>query len=290
MTEISRPLWQTLKSGDVISLWGIMSNLWINGEQLWVYTNALTLLQISTSLEKAGHPSLAKASKEISPKIENSIVLDSTIQFCEYFNLAITKDTIEKLVAMPGGAENITSQQIQMISLVLQSELRQIQFLMIGRDKASYWNKLSFGVEAFAVTQAYPQTLFDLQEAHNCFAVSRYTASVFHLMRSTELIVIELAKKMGATVTDSNGNGLAWGKLVANIKDKILDKNFTPTNKNDWFEVNAILISANKSFRTSTMHPKQSYTEDEAKTIFTFVSSVFKSAFSLLDVPEELSS
>lgn len=112
-----------------------------------------------------------------------------------------------------------------------------------------------------------PDSLEDAVEAGKCIALGRYTASVFHLMRLLERFVRALADRIGATVKDTNGQFLAWGQLLSNIRGGI-DKMQKGQSREHWSQAHALLVSVNIAWRTTTMHPKQTYTEEHARDIF----------------------
>ncbi len=129
-----------------------------------------------------------------------------------------------------------------------------------------------FGLD---VSQKFPETRFDFEEARQCMALGRWTGAVFHLMRAMEAAVAILADKLSATIQDSSGRTLAWGVLLSNMDDKIreMDKGDT---KNAMSKARALLFHVNSAYRTETMHPKQTYTEEEATSSYEATGSFMK--------------
>lgn len=107
----------------------------------------------------------------------------------------------------------------------------------------------------------------DIAEAGKCLALGRYTAVVFHLMRAMERALQKAGGILGATIADKNDNNLAWGIIVANLDGKIKALPDGP-HKAKWSEARALLYHVGQAWRTPTMHPKQTYTEQEARDIF----------------------
>lgn len=125
-------------------------------------------------------------------------------------------------------------------------------------------NKPIFGEQ---VANAFPDAIYDVEEAAKSFALTRYTASVFHLMRAAESAVGVLAVKIGAATHNKNGEFLPWGILTANVKSKI-DEMPTGAEQDEWLKVHMFLHAANRAYRTKTAHPVQKYVEDEAREAF----------------------
>jgi hypothetical protein len=125
-------------------------------------------------------------------------------------------------------------------------------------------NKPPFGLD---VEAAFPTAISDISEAAKCYALNRTTATVYHLMRAAETAVKAAALKLVATVIDKNGNGLSWGPMAQNIKGKI-DVLPAGPNKEEWYRLHAEMESMNRGWRTPSMHPKTTYSDDEAKVAF----------------------
>lgn len=130
------------------------------------------------------------------------------------------------------------------------------------------------------VSDKFPGTVADIAEASACLGMSRNTAVVFHLMRAMEHAVAQLGDRLDVTIIDKHNNDLEWGKIIANIKatTEALPKG---KERDDWSEAVSLLYHVKQAWRNSTMHPKQSYTDDEALGAFNAVRS-FMANLSLL--------
>lgn len=125
------------------------------------------------------------------------------------------------------------------------------------------------------VEAAFPDAIFDLHEAADCIGFSRYTAAVFHLMRAMESAITKVGLKLNATVIGSNGKNLPWGILISNIGAKISAME-AGNEKEGWQSTHAMLYSVKEAWRNDTMHPKQTYTEEEAVEVFDAVKSFMR--------------
>lgn len=116
-----------------------------------------------------------------------------------------------------------------------------------------------FGQE---VGDKFPLAAEDISEAGKCLAFGRGTATVFHLMRVMECAVQRLSQKLSIPNTDRE-----WGKLLSDI-GKAIEAMPKGAERNKWSESHTHLYHVKQAWRNETMHPKQTYTPDEAKAIF----------------------
>lgn len=148
----------------------------------------------------------------------------------------------------------------------IQDELRGRVFLSLTAAESELYEPADplFGA---VVETEFPGCSFDISEAGKCLAVGAYTASVFHAMRAAEAAASVLGAKLGATITNDNGEGLPLGILIANMKPKIEVLPKGP-RQDAWLKVHARMHSCNRAYRTKAAHPAAKYTETEADTAF----------------------
>jgi hypothetical protein len=147
----------------------------------------------------------------------------------------------------------------------IEDDLESCKYVAIDSSKEQFFsNENLFGDK---VADKFPASCEDISEAGKCFALSRYTAAVFHLMRAMEHAIHILGSTHDVTIADKNGNSLSWGGLVANINAKTVS---LPEGeiKRKWHEAGSLLYYVKEAWRNGTMHPKQTYTEEEAIAIF----------------------
>jgi HEPN domain-containing protein len=122
-----------------------------------------------------------------------------------------------------------------------------------------------FGIE---VDNAFPLAAEEILEAAKCLALQRNTACVFHLMRAMELAVARLAEALATgKPTDKE-----WGKILSDIGASI-EAMPKGEKRNRWSESHSHLYHVKQAWRNDTMHPKKTYTEDQAQAVFTAVRS-----------------
>ena len=192
-------------------------------------------------------------------------------------HLSLCKKAAERLLLMLDRTSS-TRELVSYIDdlrrrLIDQMEIVFCLFLDEGDKKLYDCSSTIFGDE---VNCSFPMLLEDISEASKCLALHRYTACVFHLMRAMEGSVQALSAKLGIQNTSRE-----WGKLLADIKP-IIESMKPGDMRNAWSETFSLLYHVKQSWRNDTMHPKQTYTEDEARAIFSAVNAFMKSLASLV--------
>jgi hypothetical protein len=114
----------------------------------------------------------------------------------------------------------------------------------------------------------------DMAEAAKCFAFARYTACVFHLMRVMEAALPRLARVLGLTLNLDR----PWGQILRDIDAAVAvlpgapgGAPGTPAQRARHVRlagVCAYLHHVKDAWRNTTMHPKRTYTEEEARHLF----------------------
>jgi hypothetical protein len=152
----------------------------------------------------------------------------------------------------------------------IRREMSGVQFFFLPSKQMEYYlQKELFGAE---VNAKFPTIQYDMVEAGNCFAMGRSTACVFHLMRIMEMGVQEFGKKLGvALVAEKN-----WQNILDEINKAIRglpkgDPLIVPMN-----QASANLFAVKLAWRNPVMHPKETYTLDEAKDLIGLVKLFIK--------------
>ena len=140
------------------------------------------------------------------------------------------------------------------------------------------WNKKDYyGQEQLfgeAVALRFPDASFDIKEAGNCYAVGRYTACVFHLMRALEIGLGVFGTEFGLTLGHTN-----WHPFIEQIESRIRDlgkaaKTSDEKTKHEFYAQTASSFMFLKdAWRNHTAHARGKYTEEEAETILRNVRS-----------------
>ena len=215
------------------------------------------------------------------------MALKDFARHCANLQMPVTQDALEnchrKLINCAGGKDDkgyflLSPQEAGVVGGHarealdrLRIEARQKTFLAIDPQNVQYMDQ-NAGMFGEAVDMAFPDSIGDISEAGKCYALGRYTAAVFHLMRAVESTLPVLATRTNAVVENANGETLPWGILVSNLKDKI-DVMPASHMKDEWCKIHALLHSVNRAYRTKTAHPKTTYTQEEALNVLSATKS-----------------
>lgn len=168
------------------------------------------------------------------------------------------------------------------LSQRIEDELEYRLFIFITPGQAKlYEEEHPFGTE---ISNKFLDLVEDITEASKCLGFNRFTAAVFHLMRALEVVVQKFANRLNAAINLEQ----PWGDILKPIDDEIAKlpggRNATTAEK-EWkakcSEIAAFLRHVKDGWRNTTMHPKRTYTEEEAKSIFEAVK-VFVQSFAKL--------
>ena len=166
------------------------------------------------------------------------------------------------------------------ISKVMRFELEEVVLYCLSEGAERYYNPTEplFSEE---VDARMPKASEDVREAGKCFAVGRYTACVFHLMRAMEAAIQVISSRLGIEKVERE-----WGKLLSDIGAKIAAMPKSD-DKNEWSAAHANLYHVKQAWRNDTMHPKRTYTEEEAREVFEAMRAFMRHLASMLPVSEE---
>lgn len=145
-------------------------------------------------------------------------------------------------------------------------ELAATYLLHLPRHKVEYFaDTPQFGE---AVADKFPKAAYDIQEAAKCLATARSTGCVFHLMRCLELATQQLGKRLGINLVHEKN----WHNILDEV-DKAIKKlpiasSRQKKTRNRFAEASAHLRMVKDAWRNEVMHPKETYTEEEAERIF----------------------
>ena len=135
------------------------------------------------------------------------------------------------------------------------------------------------------IVQKFPDLVEDAAEAGNCFAFGRFTACVFHLMRIMENVVQQVATQLGATKKDGSSLDVKneeWLRI-----EQAIGRAIEPMQKGQLKEKYAAILASlsavRAGWRNPTMHPKETYTEDEASALITAITFFVKGFSELPD-------
>ena len=173
----------------------------------------------------------------------------------------------------------------------IQDELSSLRFLYVPPDRALYYQqrikgdaaKTKHSLLSDKAKKKFAQSIEDAEEAANCIALGRYTASAFHMMRIMERGVQRLGKKLKITIPVEEKD---WGAISSHINGALRRlPNSTTSEKrihSRYAKAAVYLDNVREAWRNPTMHPKETYTEEEAENVFRFVKQYMEYLVSIL--------
>lgn len=152
--------------------------------------------------------------------------------------------------------------------------LDEITILILKEDER-HWLKACDEIVGHDVVIFFPSSKYEFEEAANCIALGRYTASVFHSMRVLEIGIRAISKalEIDDQVSGANRN---WAIMLRGIKDRI-DERWPRSSRSSnphgdkYEQVYASLDAVRNPWRNSTMHVETIYAPHEAVHIFNCV-------------------
>jgi hypothetical protein len=161
-------------------------------------------------------------------------------------------------------------------------ELQSVMFLHIRPEGVKYYDGKELFEEGLFGQRVYIKfsaVAEDIEEAGKCFALQRYTATVFHLMRVMEYAVQKIGKKLKVKLKKAIKDE-SWYNILKAINDvvKVMPEGTTrQKEKKDKYAGAAVhLNNVRIAWRNKVMHPKQTYTEEQAKTVLGAVEVFLK--------------
>lgn len=182
--------------------------------------------------------------------------------------------TIEADLSHPG-----VGQQLQEISARFASDLGvECVRHLSGDERLLLTDDYPFGREAM---EANPSIIEDAREAARSYAVSRYTATVFHSMRVCEELTRRLARRAkGVTVKPNQGMGVILSSIERELRayEAAVHKGQKPKMRKAQFTfvsgAVAILRACKDGWRNASAHPGRMYTEGEARDVLALARQI----------------
>lgn len=110
----------------------------------------------------------------------------------------------------------------------------------------------------------FPKMSEDISESAKCLALDRPTASVFHLMCVMELAVQQFGSALGVNLVAEKN----WQVILDQVNAAIRKRDPKDAKTKAYAQAASHLYNVKVAWRNEVMHPKQTYTFDEARAIF----------------------
>lgn len=157
-------------------------------------------------------------------------------------------------------------------------ELNTRFFFSIDSKYVPYYN--DFTTAWAGVMGHFPSTLSDIEEASKCFALNRYTATVFHMMRVMEVGLRVLGASLKDPDLDPKTNP-SWDRILrrcrAELSKSLQDRSPEWRSDEPFFSnASARLMAVKDAWRNPTMHVEQVYTEETSLDVFNHVQAFMR--------------
>lgn len=158
----------------------------------------------------------------------------------------------------------------------VQDELELVSILWLPPERARYYDRDIFGS---TIAAAFPSASFDLEEGARCFAVGRFTACVFHLMRAQEVTLGALSAHL-RIVKHSPTWEAYLSAMPSAIQAAYPNKDKAHGDKRTYFSgLEGQLRSIKTAWRNPTMHQiAKTYTEEMAEELVVLVRGFMREA------------
>lgn len=249
----------------IISLWDVKTYL---APRLISITNCIILLDDGIGDEEQW---------KTNPEIRNGVLqkLKTIESESEALELKMTAIYARRIAAEAG---QITALKLKGMAVHLvdrfDDELAGVQFFSVKPERLKFYENTTLAGEDFK--RVFPRANVELIEAGNCFALDRYTACVFHLMRALEIALVALESKLGIP-RPVDGPDKTWGRTLGRIRGKITDDKNPPLpnwtdNKPFYDKAYGFLAAIKVPLRDDTMHVESTYNEESADGVFQVVT------------------
>lgn len=156
------------------------------------------------------------------------------------------------------------------LRMILGAEAAALEMLALPPQSRNVEEEAAFGVE---VALRFPALTEDIADAAKCLAMGLGTATVFHLMRVMELAVQDLGRRLRIRI---DVRGASWHTIAQHVERGIKTLPAQTAKQKERKESLALAVAhlnaVRIAWRNQVMHPKATYTVDEARAIFAHVS------------------
>lgn len=209
----------------------------------------------------------SRSPMDLLPGWQNSAlsVLTSIQKYCDSIGLHLaataSKDFHDDLSSGRIKTHGQLSEAMGTLDTIIKLQLRENLFMFVPPDRAKFYSVQSlFGQ---AVSARFPMCAYDIEEAGNCYAAGRATACAFHLMRVMELALQRFGTALGIALTNEKN----WQNILDQINKAIRTLPPRDARTIALTQAAANLYNVKIAWRNPTMHPKSTYTMEEARDL-----------------------
>ncbi len=176
----------------------------------------------------------------------------------------------------PKGTNNKIASALTELGNRLMDECELFHFISLSSEDSKYYEPKN-SLLGQNVDDKIPGVVEDVSEAGKCLGLHRSTAAVFHLMRVMESGVQAFGAKLGIDLVSEK----VWQVILDQVNSAIRALGKDPLAK-QYASVSAHLYTVKLAWRNEVMHPKATYTHEEAEGIFRAVRSFMNDLVTLL--------
>lgn len=176
-------------------------------------------------------------------------------------------------------------ERLRELSDSIRREMSLRYYLVLDSDKTEFFtSKEPFGAQ---IALRFASASFDIEEAAKCFALTRGTACVMHLMRALEVALDAIGRGVGIpnVVVEAKQSWTTALRSIFNqigVMDKAGDAAWLP--KSQFFkDAQTHLLAVKVAWRDSSMHLDKKYTTEEAERIYNTVKTLVEHLAAHLD-------
>ncbi len=236
----------------------------------------------------AGFPNTPqKDSSDISRTTKVMLSLEVLQHQCQALGLKFTCKKIQEILSKIKKEQTWYDQAVlRELSSRIYDELSEGMYFQITDEDSIYYDRMAKW-EKVIVKHSNLST--DIDEAGKCLSMGRYTAAVFHLMRIVESGVQSMGKKLNVPESQDKQWGTIVGGIESEIEKRWPSKNIklTATQKKKrqaYHEALVYLKSVRLAWRNEVMHPKDTYTQEEAVNIYNAVLAFMNNILTMMKV------
>lgn len=207
-------------------------------------------------------------------KYANKEIVSEALKRLKFLDMPMSELQCRRLNSILNSKEPLDVSEIQRqygeLHQRIKDELLSKQFYHVRTDRIVFYNENQFSDE---IVNRFNLAIYDMEEAGKCFALGRYTACAFHLLRVVEAGLDELCKHLNIPEYIPT-----WDGVLKQI-EKYINKLDGKRDKSEIEKLSSIVlnITAIKNvWRNPTMHVEKKYNGEEAEEIFVAAKNFMK--------------
>jgi hypothetical protein len=173
----------------------------------------------------------------------------------------------QRIKRLRDGSDDALAEVLHEIVLNIQAELEDHTFFTVPPERAEWYHEDDRPLFGQAVADVFPDSTREIAEAGRCYALARWTASVFHLMRAVELTLHKWSDELGLSLRTPAAQA-NWQDILngADKKLKDIEQNQPKSPQRDadleyFGDASAHFRAIKDAWRNHVSHSKATYDE-----------------------------